>query len=105
RRAASAVSGHPFAAPHRFSGARFPAIGDYGFLSDCETVVLIAPSSSVEWQCLPRLDSPSVFGAILDRSAGCFRLAPAEMTVPDARRYVPGTMVLETSWGTRTGWV
>jgi GH15 family glucan-1,4-alpha-glucosidase len=95
----------PPAAPHRFAAPRFPAIGDYGFLSDCETVALIAPSSNVEWLCLPRIDSPSVFGAILDRSAGGFRLAPADMTVPDARRYLPGTMVLETSWGTRTGWV
>ncbi len=48
--------------------------------------------------CLPRLDSPSIFGAILDRNAGRFRLGPDEVTVPAARRYLPGTMVLETSW-------
>ena len=51
--------------------------------------------------CLPRFDSPSVFGAILDRDAGGFRLGPADSQVPAARRYLPGTMVLETSWGTR----
>ena len=42
---------------------------------------------------------------MLDRDAGLFRLAPAGVTVPAARRYLPGTMVLETSWGTRGGWI
>ncbi len=83
----------------------FPPIADYAFLSDCETCALVAPSGNVEWLCLPRMDSPSVFGAILDRDAGVFRLAPADVTVPTARRYLPGTMVLETSWGTRGGWM
>jgi alpha,alpha-trehalase len=83
----------------------FPPIGDYAFLSDCETTALVAPSGNVEWLCLPRMDSPSVFGAILDRDAGSFRIAPADATVPAARRYIPGTMVLETSWETRMGWV
>lgn len=83
----------------------FPPIGEYGFLSDCEVAALVAPSGNVEWLCVPRFDSPSVFGAILDRGAGGFRLGPADLRVPAARRYVPGTMVLETSWGTPTGWI
>jgi alpha,alpha-trehalase len=83
----------------------FPPIGDYAFLSDCETTALIAPSGNVEWLCLPRMDSPSVFGSILDRDAGGFRVGPADVNVPAARRYIPGTMVLETSWETRMGWV
>ena len=83
----------------------FPPIRDYAFLSDCETTALVAPNGNVEWMCLPRMDSPSVFGAILDRDAGGFRVSPADVTVPAGRRYVPGTMVLETSWETRMGWV
>jgi GH15 family glucan-1,4-alpha-glucosidase len=83
----------------------FPPIADYAFLSDCETCALVAPSGSVEWLCLPRFDSSSVFGAILDRDAGMFRLGPDGVNVPAARRYLPGTMVLETSWGTRGGWI
>jgi alpha,alpha-trehalase len=83
----------------------FSPIGDYGFLSDCETVALVAPSGNVEWLCLPRLDSPSVFGALLDRDAGDFRFGPYDLNVPAARRYLPGTMVLETSWGTPSGWI
>ena len=83
----------------------FAPIADYGFLSDCESCALVAPSGNVEWMCLPRIDSPSVFGALLDRHAGGFRLGPADVMVPAARRYLPGTMCLETSWGTPTGWI
>jgi GH15 family glucan-1,4-alpha-glucosidase len=89
----------------RLGTSSFPPIAEYAFLSDCETVALVAPSGSVEWMCLPRVDSPSVFGAMLDRDAGTFRLGPDGMTVPAARRYLPGTMVLETSWGTGSGWI
>jgi alpha,alpha-trehalase len=83
----------------------FPPIADYGFLSNCEQSCLIAPDGSVEWLCLPRPDSPSVFGALLDRAAGLFRFGPANTRVPQHRRYVPGTMVLETTWQTQTGWM
>jgi alpha,alpha-trehalase len=83
----------------------FPPIADYAFLSDCESCALVAPNGAIEWLCLPRMDSPSVFGAILDRDAGQFRLGPADVSVPAARRYLPGTMVLETSWGTSGGWI
>ena len=83
----------------------FPPIADYAFLSDCETCALVAPSGNVEWMCLPRFDSPSVFGSILDRDAGMFRLGPDGVEVPAARRYLPGTMVLETSWDAPGGWI
>jgi GH15 family glucan-1,4-alpha-glucosidase len=83
----------------------FPPIADYGFLSDCEVTALVAPSGNVEWLCLPRMDSPSVFASILDRDAGGFRFGPGEVSVPVARRYLPGTNILETSWGTPQGWV
>jgi GH15 family glucan-1,4-alpha-glucosidase len=89
----------------RFDGSPFPPIGEYAFLSDCETTALVAPSGNVEWMCLPRMDSPSVFGSILDRDAGGFRFGPSDIMVPAARRYLPGTMVLETTWGSPTGWV
>ncbi len=83
----------------------FPPIAEYAFLSDREVTALVAPSGSVEWLCLPRPDSPSVFAAILDRTAGHFRVGPVEQTVPAGRRYLPGTNVLETTWQTRTGWL
>jgi GH15 family glucan-1,4-alpha-glucosidase len=92
----------PIAAP---TVSSFPPIADYSFLSDCEINALIAPSGRVEWMCLPRPDSPSVFAAILDRSAGSFRFGPSGVGVPAGRRYLPGTLVLETTWRTRTGWL
>src|SRR3954452_5033325 len=63
----------------------FPPIADYGFLSDCHTTALVAPNGNVEWLCLPRMASPSVFGAILDRAAGCFRLGPQKSSLPASR--------------------
>ena len=93
-----------FADPSRLV-SHFPPIGEYGFLSDCETTALVAPNGGVEWLCLPRLDSPSVFGAILDRDAGSFKISPAGVRVPAARRYIPGTLVMETSWWAQGGWL
>ena len=55
--------------------------------------------------CLPKPHDPSLFGTILDRSAGSFRLAPIESSVPAHRQYLPGTMVLSTTWQTRSGWL
>src|SRR5262249_60671864 len=86
-----------------FGHSPYPPIGDYGFLSDCESTALVAPSGNVEWMCLPRMDSPSVFGSILDRDAGGFRIGPSDVMVPAARRDLTGTMVLETSSGTPAG--
>jgi GH15 family glucan-1,4-alpha-glucosidase len=83
----------------------FPPIAEYAYLSDCEVGALVAMSGNVEWMCPPKYDAPSVFGAILDRDAGRFRLSPADVLVPASRRYLPGTMVLETTWMTRTGWL
>ena len=89
-------------------GARrspFPPIADYAFLSDCHTGALLAPNGTIEWLCVPRFDAPSVFGALLDRGAGGFRLGPYGMAVPGARRYEPGTNIVETTWMTPSGWL
>jgi alpha,alpha-trehalase len=96
--------GKPRQSHSTVGGSRFPPIADYGFISDCEVCALVAPSGNVEWMCLPRMDGPSIFAAVLDRHAGSFRLGPADVTVPADRRYLAGTMVLETTWDTPTGW-
>ena len=80
-------------------------IGDYGFLSDGEVNALVAPGGSVDWMCVPRFDSPSIFGKVLGRYAGAFRISPVDVEVPADVRYLPGTMIIETSWGTSTGWI
>jgi GH15 family glucan-1,4-alpha-glucosidase len=84
---------------------RFPPIGSYGFLSDCHTAALVSFSGSVEWLCCPRFDSPSTFAALLDRGAGHMWVRPKGVIVPISRRYSPGTLVIETTWVTDTGWV
>jgi len=83
----------------------FPPIADYAFLSDCEANCLVSPSGQVEWMCVPRHDSPSIFAALLDRGAGRFAVAPYGVREPASRRYLPGSLMLETTWQTRTGWL
>jgi alpha,alpha-trehalase len=83
----------------------FPPIADFGFLSDCHTGALLASDGSIEWMCLPHFDSPSVFGSLLDRGAGSFRVGPYGVYVPAGRRYLPGTNVIETTWMTPQGWL
>jgi GH15 family glucan-1,4-alpha-glucosidase len=83
----------------------FPPIGGYGFLSDCHTSALVSFDGAVEWLCLPRFDSPSVFAALLDRGAGRLTLRPPGVVTPISRRYRPGTLVVETTWVTDTGWL
>jgi alpha,alpha-trehalase len=83
----------------------FPPIEDYAFLSDCHTGALVAPDGGVGWLCVPRFDSPSVFGTLLDREGGYFRLGPFGVNVPTAREYEPGTNILSTTWNTRGGWL
>jgi GH15 family glucan-1,4-alpha-glucosidase len=82
----------------------FPPIADYGFLTNCHTGALVAPDGAIDWLCVPRFDAPSVFGTLLDRQAGTFRLGPFGTNVPTARIYEPGTNTLATTWNTPTGW-
>ena len=82
----------------------FPPIADYAFLSNCHTGALVALDGAIDWLCVPSFDAPSVFGALLDRQAGYFRLGPFGINHPTARGYEPGTTVLATTWKTPTGW-
>ena len=83
----------------------FTPIAKYAFLSNCHTGALVAPDGAIDWLCVPRFDSPSVFGSLLDRGAGSFRFGPFGINVPSDRIYEPGTNTLVTSWKTTTGWV
>src|SRR5688572_11596900 len=98
RPAAATAQGAPARSP-------FTPIDDYAFLSNCHTGALVATDGSIDWLCVPRFDSPSVFGSLLDRQAGMFRVGPFGINVPTARFYEPGTNVLTTTWKTPTGWV
>ncbi len=81
---------------------RQPAIGDYGFLSDCHSAALVDRHGSVDWWCVPRFDSPSVLGRLLDPDAGHWALHPAEDFATD-RHYVGHSLVLRTVFRTDDG--
>jgi GH15 family glucan-1,4-alpha-glucosidase len=83
----------------------FPPIAEYAFLSNCHTGALIAPDGAIDWLCAPQFDAPSMFGSILDRQAGSFRLGPYGINHPTDRHYEPGTNVMRTTWKTPAGWV
>src|SRR5213592_1170202 len=81
---------------------QFTPIGEYGLLADCNSAALVSRDGSIDWLCLPRFDSPAVFARILDPAAGHWLIRPVGSFEPH-RRYVPGTLVIETTFETETG--
>lgn len=78
----------------------YKKISDYGIIGNLHTVALIAKDSSIDWMCLPYLDSPGVFNALLDdRKGGCFSITPAE-TYDSVAEYIEDTNVLKTGFRT-----
>jgi GH15 family glucan-1,4-alpha-glucosidase len=80
------------------------AIADHALIGDLQTAALVTTDGSIDWLCLPRFDSPSVFGALLDdEHGGHFRVHPAGTDYTTKQMYFPDTAVLVTRFFTETG--
>jgi GH15 family glucan-1,4-alpha-glucosidase len=79
-------------------------IADYALLSDRHSAALVSRDGSIDWLCLPRFDSPSIFGRLLGETAGHWSIR-AKSATRVSRRYLDRTMVLETTFFTPTGTV
>jgi GH15 family glucan-1,4-alpha-glucosidase len=80
----------------------FTPIADHGLLADCNSAALLTRDGSIDWLCLPRYDSPAIMARILDPEGGHWSIRPTGEYTTE-RRYLPGTLVIETTFTTDTG--
>src|SRR3954471_6642089 len=90
------------ASDHAAADSGFRPIGDYGLLADCTSAALVDRAGSIDWLCLPRYDSPAVFSRLLDPTAGHWSITPTSAFTVE-RRYLPGSLVIETTLRTDSG--
>jgi GH15 family glucan-1,4-alpha-glucosidase len=94
---------HPGLETHKRNAREaFRPIADYGLLADCNSAALVDRDGSIAWLCLPRYDSPAVFARILDPEGGHCQIKPSG-AYRSERRYLPGTLVIETTFSSETG--
>src|SRR5215207_11767759 len=83
---------------------RYPSIADYALISDSNSTALVSRAGSIDWCCIQRHDSGSCFGRLLDWKKGGFcSIAPKEGILNSSRRYLEGTLVLETTFEAQDG--
>jgi alpha,alpha-trehalase len=92
----------PMTEPRTSKRDGFLPIADYAMLSDSSSAALVSKDGSIDWLCLPRFDSSAIFARLLDPDAGHWQIAPREAFTVE-RRYLPGTLVLETTFTTDSG--
>jgi alpha,alpha-trehalase len=80
----------------------FRPVADYGLLADCNSAALVDRDGSIDWLCLPRYDSSALFARLLDPDAGHWSIRPVG-SFSTERRYLPGTLVIETIFTSETG--
>jgi GH15 family glucan-1,4-alpha-glucosidase len=82
----------------------YPPIADYALISDCHSMALVSSKGSIDWCCMPRVDSASCFGRLLDwERGGHFEIRPADRDFNSFRAYLSETMVLATTFSNGAG--
>src|SRR5215217_3252451 len=99
----TSVIPHPASQDTR-AGEPSQPVANYGLLADCNSAALADSEGSIDWLCLPRYDSDAVFARLLDPDAGHWSIRPAGSFTAE-RRYLPGTLVMETGFTTESGQV
>jgi len=78
---------------------------DHGVIGNGRVLALISPTTSIDWLCMPRFDSPSVFARLLDLDeGGTFAFHPTSDSVSTRMEYVANTNVLRTEVRCTDGW-
>ncbi len=81
----------------------YKKISDYGIIGNLRSIALVGLDGSIDWLCLPHIDSPSIFCALLDdKRGGRFSISPVSQW-DSAAEYIPGTNILQTRFRTRSG--
>lgn len=84
--------------PLRQAARKYPPISQYALIGDCHSAALVSRAGSIDWCCLPRFDSDSCFGRLLDwKQGGYFAIAP-RANARVRREYLPNTLVLVTTY-------
>ncbi len=79
-------------------------IEDYALIGDCETAALVGRNGSIDWLCWPNFSSPACFAALLGTAEnGYWKVAPVGKVTGTTRRYLPDSMIVETTFETAKG--
>ena len=82
---------------------KYPPISDYGYISDCHSAALVSRSGSVDWCCMPRIDSKSCFGRLLGWNSGGYCMICPSSAFKVSRQYLGDSLILETTFTTESG--
>ncbi|MGW8194760.1 MAG: glycoside hydrolase family 15 protein, partial [Desulforhopalus sp.] len=85
------------------STRQYPPIADYAFIADCHSAALVSKSGSIDWCCMPRIDSPSCFGRLVGWQQGGYCQIAPKRAYTVSRRYLDHTLILQTTFHTDDG--